>query len=243
VAGMQRDIRDCVVAVVGATGSVGSPCVDLLAGHKPKKLLLLARNVERLASRAEQVRAEYGVDVEWTTDLEDLRQADVVFVSASATTALLEPHVLKSGALVCDVSVPHAVSQSIFEKRPDVLVMEGGVVRIDERVMESFVIKPFTSPNGIQVSKLMPCSAYLSNGLLAACLAETFLVGLEGQFENIGLGTITAAQALEMEEIGRKHGMVAARERLTLFAELLQNPRLAEEALRRFVESRSVAAS
>jgi fatty aldehyde-generating acyl-ACP reductase len=239
-ADMKRDVRECIVAVVGATGSVGSPCVDLIAAHRPKKILLVARNTERLASRADQVRAEFGVDVEWSTDLEDLRSADLVFVSASATTALLEPHVLKSGALVCDVSVPHAVSQTIFEKRPDVLVMEGGVVRIDEKMMQSFTVKAFPSENGIQVSKLMPCSAYLADGLLAACLAETFLVGLEGKFENVGLGAITAKQALDMEAIGRKHGMVVARERLTLFAELLQDPGLAEAALRRFVASREV---
>jgi len=238
---MKHDVRSSTVAVVGATGSVGSPCVELIARERPKKLILLARNAERLASRAEALAREHAVDVEWSTNLDDLKVADLVFVSASATSALLDPHVLKSGALVCDVSVPHAVSQRIFEMRPDVLVMEGGVVRIHDDMMKSFEVRAYESTNGIQVSKLMPCSTYLSDGLLAACLAETFLLGLEGQFENVGLGAITADQALAMEAVGRKHGMTVARERLTLFAELLQNPRLAEESHRRFVEAHSAS--
>jgi fatty aldehyde-generating acyl-ACP reductase len=234
---MKRDISACTIAVVGATGSVGSPCVDLIAAHGPKKLLLLARNEERLQSRAERVREEFKIDVEWATELEALRSADLVFVSASATTALVEPHLLKSGALVCDVSVPHAVSQSIFEKRPDVLVMEGGFVRVHDDVMKSQRVKAFGDESVIHVSKLMPCSAYISSGLWAACLAEVFLLGLEGRFENVGLGTITAQQALAMEAIGEKHGMRVAPERLTLFPEIMGNPRLAEESRRRFVEA------
>jgi predicted amino acid dehydrogenase len=236
---MKRDVSACTVAVVGATGSVGSPCVDLIAAHRPKKLLLIARNAERLETRTQQVRDAFGIPAEWSTDLDDLKTADLVFVSASATTALLEPESLKSGALVCDVSVPHAVSQSIFEKRPDVLVMEGGFVRVHKDMMRSLQVKTFASENGIQLAKLMPCSAYLADGVWAACLAETFLLGLEGRFENIGLGTITAEQALAMELIGQKHGMHVAPEKLTLFAELLGNPRLADESRLRFLATQA----
>jgi predicted amino acid dehydrogenase len=238
---MKRDVSACTVAVVGATGSVGSPCVDLIAAHRPKKLLLVAKNAERLESRAEKVRDDFGLDVEWSTNMADLSSADLVFISTSATTAIVEPHVLKAGALVCDVSIPHAVSQSIFEKRPDVLVMEGGFVRVDHRVMRSLEVKAFTSENGVQLAKLMPCSAYLDDGLWAACLAETFLLGLEGRFETVGLGAITAEQALAMEAIGEKHGMSVAPEKLTLFPEIMDNPRLAEESRRRFLATQSPA--
>jgi len=236
---MKRDIRACTVAVVGATGSGGSPCVDLIAAHRPKKLLLVARNAERLENRAQRVRDELGIDVAWSTDLEALRDADLVFISASATTALVEPHLLKSGALVCDVSIPHAVSQSIFEERPDVLVMEGGFVRVNEKVMRSLKATSLGGEHAINLASLMPCSAFLAGGLWAACLAEVFLLGLEGKFENVGLGAITAEQALAMEAIGTKHGMSVAPEKLTLFPELLDNPRLAEESRRRFLASQA----
>jgi fatty aldehyde-generating acyl-ACP reductase len=236
---MKRDIRACTVAVVGATGSVGSPCVDLIAAHRPKRLLLVARNAERLKNRAQRVRDEFGIDVAWSTDLEALLAADLVFISASATTALVEPHLLKSGALVCDVSIPHAVSQSIFEKRPDVLVMEGGFVRVHETVMRSLKATSLGAENAVNLASLMPCSAFLAGGLWAACLAEVFLLGLEGKFENIGLGAITAEQALAMEAIGTKHGMSVAPEKLTLFPELLDNPRLAEESRRRFLATQA----
>jgi fatty aldehyde-generating acyl-ACP reductase len=237
---VKRDLRECTVAVVGATGSVGSPCVDLIAAHTPKKLILLARNEERLQNRAERVREQFRLDVEWATDLKALRSADLVFISASTTTAVVEPHLLKSGALVCDVSVPHAVSQSIFEKRPDVLVMEGGFVRVDERVLAT---QKLTTLGGEgNVTKLVPCSGYLSSGLWAACLSETFLLGFEGKFESVGLGTITAEQALAMEAIGEKHGMRAASERLTMFAEIMGNPDLAEQSRQRFLAAERGAA-
>jgi len=232
---MKRNLGACTVAVVGATGSVGSPCVDLIAAHLPKKLLLLARNAERLESRAQRVRDEFGIGVEWSTDLVALRSADLVFISASATTALVEPHLLKAGALVCDVSIPHAVSQSIFEKRPDVLVMEGGFVRVHEDVMRSQKVKSFASEHAVSLAALVPCTSFLSGGLWPACLAETFLLGFEGRFENIGLGTITADQALAMEAIGLRHCMIVSPERLAMFPELMDNPRLAEESRRRFV--------
>jgi fatty aldehyde-generating acyl-ACP reductase len=236
---MKRDLSACTVAVVGATGSVGSPCVDLIAAHRPKRLLLVARNAERLKNRAQRVRDEFGIDVAWSTDLEALLAADLVFISASATTALVEPHLLKSGAMVCDVSIPHAVSQSIFEKRPDVLVMEGGFVRVHETVMRSLKATSLGAENAVNLASLMPCSAFLAGGLWAACLAEVFLLGLEGKFENIGLGAITAEQALAMEAIGTKHGMSVAPEKLTLFPELLDNPRLAEESRRRFLATQA----
>jgi hypothetical protein len=122
-----------------------------------------------------------------------------------------------------------------------VLVMEGGFVRVDHRVMRSLEVKAFTSENGVQLAKLMPCSAYLDDGLWAACLAETFLLGLEGRFETVGLGAITAEQALAMEAIGEKHGMSVAPEKLTLFPEIMDNPRLAEESRRRFLATQSPA--
>jgi hypothetical protein len=116
-----------------------------------------------------------------------------------------------------------------------VLVSEGGFVRVHEDVLRSVKLTTFESDNGVRIVKLIPCSEYLGDGLWAACLAETFLLGLEGRFESVGLGAITAKQALEMEAIGRKHGMQVAAERLTMFSELLGNPRLADESRRRFL--------
>jgi predicted amino acid dehydrogenase len=240
---MNRDVRACTIAVVGATGSVGSPCVDLIAAHSPKKLLLLARNAERLESRAQRVHDDFDIDVEWSTRLDVLSGADIVFLSASATTALVEPHLFKSGALVCDVSIPHAVSQTIFEQRPDVLVTEGGFVRVDADVLRSLKVTTLGAHGVARLAELIPCSTYLADGLWVACLAETFLLGLEGRFENIGLGTITAEQALAMEAVGHKHGMSVASERLTIFAELMGNPRLAEESRRRFLATQVGQAS
>jgi hypothetical protein len=105
--------------------------------------------------------------------------------------------------------------------------------------MRSLKATSLGGEHAINLASLMPCSAFLAGGLWAACLAEVFLLGLEGKFENVGLGAITAEQALAMEAIGTKHGMSVAPEKLTLFPELLDNPRLAEESRRRFLASQA----
>src|SRR5882762_6217981 len=57
-----RDLRRSTLLVVGATGDVGSGCVRCLAG-KVKRVLLYARNAERLRRLAAELEAE-GIEVE-----------------------------------------------------------------------------------------------------------------------------------------------------------------------------------
>src|ERR1700693_4574479 len=82
-----RNLRRSTLLIVGATGDVGSGCARCLA-PLVKRVLLSARNVERLRRLAAELEAD-GVEVEIATDLRENGQqrfsaeADLVICAAS----------------------------------------------------------------------------------------------------------------------------------------------------------------
>jgi len=59
-----------------------------------------------------------------------LPRADLILAATSSLEALITPDVLKRGAVVCDMSRPSNVSKEVLEERPDVLVIDGGVIAL-----------------------------------------------------------------------------------------------------------------
>src|ERR1700730_6657600 len=87
-----RNLRTSTLLIVGATGDVGSGCARCLA-PQVKRVLLSARNVERLRRLAADLEAD-GVQVEVATDLQQFsEEADVVICAAS----LASPSLLLAG--------------------------------------------------------------------------------------------------------------------------------------------------
>jgi len=142
-------------AVLGASGSIGRVCAHLLA-PQVGSLVLAGRRYEPL----EQVAAEldqHNKRIDITTDVaEALSHADLVVTVTSAVEAIIHPEMLKPGAVICDVARPRDVSRAVADKRKDVLVIEGGVVKVPGQVQFNF---DFGFP---------PQTAY-------ACMAETMI--------------------------------------------------------------------
>ena len=184
---MGGDMKNAKVAVLGATGSIGAVCSRILA-KEAKTLTLVARNQERLQHLAMELRLGNHAEIVVTDDrIKALREADVVLAVTSALDTIIEPGDLKSGAVVCDVSRPRNVSRRVSEERPDVLVIEGGVVRVPGDVDFGF---NFGFP---------PKMAY-------ACMSETMLLALEGRYENYTLGRdLTVEQIETMDQLAAKH--------------------------------------
>src|SRR6202166_821181 len=115
-----RDISRSTLLIVGATGDVGSGCARCLA-PLVKRVLLSARNVERLRRLAAELQAG-GVQVEIATDLLDdvptneLRrfsaEADVVICAASLASPSLLLGRIATDAIVCDAGYPKNLSPS-----------------------------------------------------------------------------------------------------------------------------------
>jgi predicted amino acid dehydrogenase len=163
------DLERSTVAVIGATGSIGSVCARFLA-QKVSRLVLSARSKSRLKVLAETIQRESRTALKIEMDLgRALAEADVVITATSSGGSIIQAEHLKSGAIVCDVAVPHDVCREVQKLRPDVLVIEGGVVEVPGQV--DFGLDFGYPP-----------------GLALACMAETMVLTMEGRFENFSIG-------------------------------------------------------
>ncbi len=184
---MDLSLSDVTVAVVGATGAIGRVCAHLLA-PQAGRLLLIARNPEKLEMLAMQLKPQSYGEVVWSTDLSDLRQAAVILTVTSAIHSIIEPQHLMPGSVVCDVARPRDVSAMVAASRDDILVIDGGMVDVPGAVNFHF---DFGFPPG---------KAY-------ACMAETMALALEGRFEDYTLGKeISLERVQEITQIAEKHG-------------------------------------
>lgn len=188
-AARSRGIRlgSSVVAVVGATGSIGSACAELIA-PTVAELVLVSRRESRLAGVEAQVREAGARLVRTSTHVEDICGADVVLSATSAAKPVIQPEHLKCGAVVCDVASPSDVSPRVAPERDDVLIIGGGVVDV-----------PGEPDFGFDFG-LSPGQAY-------ACMAETMVLALEGRYESYSLGKrVRVEQVREIAQLARKHG-------------------------------------
>jgi predicted amino acid dehydrogenase len=183
---MDTDTREATVAVVGATGAIGAACAELLASACAR-LVLVGRRQEPLDELRERCVGLRAI-VEASTDVSAIYDADLILTVTSAVHAVIEPHHLKPGAVVCDVARPRDVSKQVATQRDDVLVIEGGMVEVPGPVDFHF---DFGFPEG---------KAY-------ACMAETMALALEGRLEDYTVGkSISVGQVREITEIAQRHG-------------------------------------
>lgn len=174
------------LAVVGATGSIGKTCAVVLA-PKFQDTVVIGRDLPRTEAVAQTLPRARA-----STDINDLLQADLVITVTSAETAIIAPEHLKRGSVVCDVSRPRDTSVRVVTERPDVLVIEGGVVKVPGPVNFGMT---FGFPPG---------TAY-------ACMSETMMLALEDRIENFTLGKdVSVEQVEETNRLARKHGFEVA---------------------------------
>jgi len=185
---MGHDLKKCHAVVVGATGSIGQVCARMLA-RDVRSLTLVARQKNRLEELTRKIMYETGVAAQITSDIKQaLKNAQIVITVTSAVDTIIAPEDLMPGAVVCDVSRPRNVSKQVVEKRRDVLVIEGGVVKVPGNVNFNF---NFGFPAG---------TSY-------ACMAETMILAMEGRYENYSLGReLSLEQVEQISALARKHG-------------------------------------
>ncbi|HHX23543.1 MAG: saccharopine dehydrogenase NADP-binding domain-containing protein [Tepidanaerobacteraceae bacterium] len=189
---MGKDLKNAEVLVIGASGSIGNVCAQMLA-RDCKYMTLAGRQTSKLEKVAEKILKDTGLSVKITSNVNNaVRKADVIITVTSSMDAIIEAEDLKSGAVVCDVSRPRDVSREVAEKRDDVLIIEGGVVEVPGDVNFNF---NFGFP---------PKTSY-------ACMAETMMLSMEGRYESFTLGReLTIKQIEEINRIADKHGFKLA---------------------------------
>jgi fatty aldehyde-generating acyl-ACP reductase len=192
---MEIPLETATAAVVGATGTIGQVCAELLADDV-ERLYLIGRKQEkleelraRLAVRASTLRSGSAqAELIVSTTMDVLNEAQLILTVTSAIHDVIRPEFLQPGSVVCDVARPRDVSAMVAATRNDILVIDGGMVDVPGPVDFHF---NFGFPPG---------KAY-------ACMAETIALALEGRFEDYTLGKhLTRERVEEIDAMARKHG-------------------------------------
>jgi len=120
--------------------------------------------------------------------LESIRGADLVAVATSSPDPeLVRPEQVKPGAIVCCASVPSNLSPE-FARYPDrYIAFDGGLARLPENSTLDFVGMP---------------GGELSYG----CMAETLVLGFEGQNHSFCKGLLTTDHVYRVLEMADRHG-------------------------------------
>lgn len=187
-------ISDARVTVIGATGGIGSVTSKLIAQHV-SQLNLVARHKGKLEELAASIKKEKNnsLIIKTMSDIpKSLKEADMVIIVTSTPIALINVNDLLPGTVVCDISLPHNVPQQEAERREDILVIDGGVVK----------------PPG-------HCDFHfnfgLSHSLAYACMAETMILTLEELFEHYSIGgRVSIEKVKKIAQLGEKHGFKLA---------------------------------
>jgi fatty aldehyde-generating acyl-ACP reductase len=190
-----KNLRQSTLLIVGATGDVGSGCARCLA-RGVKRVLLCARNLERLRKQAAELAAA-GVEVEIATDPRQFSvHADVVICAASLASSSLLLGTIAPGAIVCDAGYPKNLSPA---EMPAAKVFFGGLGQVTGTL--NFI----PDLHGILNRHPFP-------NVVHGCLLEGMALALEGRFEPFsrGRGLITPERVEEIECIAARHGIYLA---------------------------------
>ena len=191
-----RNLRNSTLLIVGATGDVGSGCARCLA-PLVRRVLLCARNVERLRRVAQELKA-VGAEVEIATDLRQFSaRADLVICAASLPSPSLLLGRIAPDAIVCDTGYPKNLSPSA--RMPGARVFFGGLGQIAGGLR--------FAPNFRGILNRHPFP-----DVVHGCLLEGMALALEGRFEPFsqGRGLITPERVHEIEAIAARHGIYLA---------------------------------
>ncbi len=143
----------------------------------------IGRQLYRLFDSRATANPGFHPFVNITVNYNLLAEQDIIISASSDVGTIIEPHHLRPGCVVVDVARPQDVSKRVAELRPDVLVMDGGVLRIPN-------IEHFGWNYGYGYTPL----AY-------ACMSETAMMGWAGHTKHLSHGAY-----LHMEDITRTRG-------------------------------------
>ncbi len=141
-----------------------------------------------------RVAAGRGGLIRLTTSVKKaLSGAGIIISATNSREKLIQPGDLQPGAVVCDISRPPNVNEAVERERPDVLVIDGGVVELPGKPDLGW---DFGFPQGL---------AY-------ACMAETMMLALEQRYEHFSLGSsgVNQDSILQTRQWAARHGFKLA---------------------------------
>jgi predicted amino acid dehydrogenase len=176
--------------VVGATGSIGSVCARMLAMVAEELYMVSPETAKLLALKESILKETPDAKLHLSSHAgREVGEADMIVTATSgAGKKVLDITQVKPGCVITDVARPLDLPPEEVAKRPDVLVIESGEIRLPGKVKMRNIGLP--------------------RGVVYACLAETIVLALEGRFENFTVGrNIEWERVREIYRMGLKHGM------------------------------------
>lgn len=172
------------IALVGASGSVGSAVTRLLMQKgDAKKLVLIGRTRGKLAALAAE--APENQEIQVSLDIADSKQAQIVVLMTSAKESLLKSEHLAPNAYVLDDTQPRNTSPELLIERPDITLIDGGMV-----------MTPGLKRKGMYIG--------IPSHMSFACLAETALLALDRHVGHGVIGDPTLEQVNHMENLAAR---------------------------------------
>ena len=175
-------------SIVGATGSVGSCLAKLLVkNHYCDKLQLVARNSEKLGQLKKELKAlSPSVAIEISDKIGEVKKSNLITLLTASADNIVHANMLQTDAVILDGTQPRNTSPKLTIQRPDVTVIDGGIIDIPG----------ITLKNG---------GFGLPRYHHFACFSETLLWALEGHSEHFSIGYPTVEQAEYMEKLAKKY--------------------------------------
>ncbi len=176
--------------VIGATGAIGSACARLLAQVAEEVVLVSIETAKLFTLRDSILKDTPDAKLRIARSArESLAEMDMIVTATSAAgKKILDITRVKPGCVITDVARPLDLPPEEVAKRPDVLVIESGEIRL---------------PGEVRIRDIG-----LPKNIVYACLAETIVLALEGRFENYTIGrNIEWQKVKEIYKLGLKHGM------------------------------------
>ena len=184
----QQGIRTRGLAVAG--GMVDA--IKGLARHRAPASGSLAERVIELSDQSPE-KVVHTLEKEGRlmigTDLASaLEGADAVVLATNSTERFVRAQHLKRDAVVCDVSRPFNLHPDVSTERPDVTLIEGGIVQPARSLPHISLAGP-------------------ARDRIYACAAETMLWALEQDYDHVAPSSCMEVDTLLLlEELGKRHG-------------------------------------
>ncbi|MEW5894352.1 MAG: hypothetical protein AB1650_01100 [Candidatus Omnitrophota bacterium] len=164
---IRRDDR--TLAVIGATGDIGSACARALCGDFTR-LVLCSRTISPDSDLVKQLNVNNYI---LSRDAKEaVKNADIVLTAASSIGTLLTAEDFKNGAVVCDSGMPPNVGRMVLNKRKDVKVFNGGRGRVGF----------YDTITNEKWKSLFPGNAVFG------CFLEALLIAASGRSDLVSLG-------------------------------------------------------
>jgi fatty aldehyde-generating acyl-ACP reductase len=192
-----KKLQDQQLLVIGATGDIGSACVEYFSGKVKKSLLCARQEITLLKMKSELEKK--GLPVSASTDITTLLpDADLIISVASSTIQNFDRSLCKNDAIICDAGYPKNLLSNLGKAFKDRLFFGGmGYVKGGYQFEPSIHHDLYDFP---------------VKNIGHGCMLEGVVLALEKLYIpfSTGRGNITTGKIELIYSLAQKHGITVA---------------------------------